>query len=66
MEKMFTEQERTLGRGHELPDAILRNVIDIHEELHLVEEFDHQSHADKVKTEYETVCVNNCIIKHLD
>ena len=61
---MFAEQERNLKKGHDLPDAILRNVLEIHEELQAVEQSDRRMHAEKVKLDYETVRKDRWI-KHI-
>ncbi len=52
---MFVEQEQSLQRGHELPEAILRNVVSIYEELECLEKIDRQKHQSKVHLEFEKV-----------
>ena len=54
-EKMYIEQEQSLRKGHELPEAILRNVISIHEELENLEKLYQHRHQSKVQVEFEKV-----------
>ena len=55
LETMFTEQEQTLPKGHELPEAILRNVLSAYEELSVLEQSDRRKHHHNVMRDYQKV-----------
>jgi hypothetical protein len=52
---MYVEQEQSLRKGHDLPEAILQNVISIYEELESLEKIDRYKHQSKVQMEFEKV-----------
>ena len=56
-EKMYIEQEQSLRKGHELPKAILQNVISTYDELECLEKSDMKKHQSKVQKDCEQVLV---------